>query len=180
MQPDGPNLSALARNLRESLRSELTAVTRLSDLVEAQREALRSNSRQGLDDATYRVSDQLHVLDRHRLARQRQMRLLGRLLQLGDDAAGLEATAKRLAAQPETEELARELLSLRAEVRRRAQAVQRSSEEIGFALQAAVQIGRDLLQTVHDLQAPPPPNVYTPRGSSKQTVPTRSFVNRLG
>ncbi len=53
-------------------------------------------------------------------------------------------------------------------------------EQLDFALQYAVSLGREMLQAMQDLDRPPPPCVYTAKGYTSRAATPHSFVNKVG
>lgn len=177
--PAPGRLDGLVTTVLDSLGRERDALEALQGGLDAQLEALRAQDRAALDAATQDVNETSARLERCRQARLRQMRLLTRVLGL-DAEATLGDCADALAARPGAAEHGHGLAALRADIRERAGTIQRRCEEIEFALQYAVQLGRDMLQTLQALDAPAPSRGYTATGAATTAPTHRSFLNRVG
>ena len=126
------------------------------------------------------ASETVGTLDRLRTGRERQMRLLGRVLKIEGEETPLRQLAAAIDNHPEAGPLGADLLEARAAVREQAKKTRQICEHLDFALQYAVGLGRDMLQAMQDLGRPPPPCVYTARGNTSRAPTPRSFVNKIG
>lgn len=176
--PLGP--AALVQPLLETLRQEDEALQVLHACFDAQLEALRQRDQEQLQQATLRVNEGLATLERLRQARERQTRLSARVLHLNEEQATLQELGQALEQQPDTAFLAPHLLAAREQVRTRAAQTRLRCEEFEFALQYAIQLGREMLHVLQNLDAPPPSRVYTANGGIGQTSTPRSFLNKVG
>ena len=173
--PDG-----LVKALIESLREEAADLRKLEAQFGRQLDALREQQHERQEQAMHEASETVGTLDRLRAKRERQMRLLGRVLKVEGEAPSLQQLAAAIDSHPETGPLGADLLEARAAVREQAQKTRQVCEHLDFALQYAVSLGRDMLQAMQDLDRPPPPCVYTARGNTSRAPTPRSFVNKVG
>ncbi len=177
MPSPADNLDAVAQPLLSTLRREQEALANLDQQLARQLDALRSNALDDLTQASLQVHDVACRLERLRQTRRRQVRLLRRVLDLPDDDPSLEAVAAALEAR--TTEAGAALRTARAALREQAAAARRHGEELEFALNYAVDLGRDMLGTFQRLYAPAPARLYTATGDS--TSPKApSLVNKMG
>ena len=176
--PRGP--LALAEQLLSTLQQEQVALDHLSAYVEQQLAALRVRQQEAIAEATTQASEAMNELDRLRQLRERQARLLGRVLHVEADPNALTALAEALAQLPEGEATGAQLLDVRSRVRERAATTRQHCSELAFALQYAVQLGHEMIQALQGLDAPPPARVYTARGETTQGSSPRSFLNKVG
>lgn len=174
--PTGP--AALAEGLLETLAGETGALGRLRDGFGAQLEAIGRRDHGALDAATVATNDVVAELERLRTGRERQIRLLGKVLRLpsgettvADLAAALAATDAPLAAR---------LVATRDHLRTIAAEARVACEEVEFALGYAAELSRELMQTLQQHGVSAPTRVYTARGATASTTPTRSYLNELG
>lgn len=177
--PKGP--ASLASSLLETLQEERAALERLRGHFDRHIEAVRTRDRQLIDDAASGVSEDIHELAGLKQSRDRKVRLLGRVLQLDGESAGIEEISEALSAAAHTEVIARQLSVERERIRNEAALAQKRCRDLEFALEYAVRLGRELLQTIHGLDGPAGIRVYTPHGGAvESTSSPRSFVNRIG
>ncbi len=173
-------LLTVAGRLLETLRREEETLARLHETFNEQIEALRHHRHEALESSTAEVNEAVHAMEGFRKARERQARLLGRLLHLEGDDASLERIAGALEDLPEAAGAAQGLREARAQIHERARQTRQRCEEFEFALQYAVKLGREMLQVMQDLDVPPPARIYTATGHATQTSQPRSFVNKVG
>ncbi len=173
-------LAAVAGRLLETLRREEETLAHLHATFDAQIEALRRHRHEALASSTGEVNEAVHAMEGLRKARERQARLLGRLLRLDGDDVSLERLATALEGHAEAAEAAPMLREARAKIHERARQTRKRCEEFEFALQYAVKLGREMLQVMQDLDVPPPARIYTASGDATQTAKPRSFVNKVG
>jgi len=172
--PDG-----LVHGLIGTLREEEAALIQLAGSFERQLDALREQQQEQHELALHDASETLGVLNQLRARRERQMRLLGRVLRTGADDATLQQLAAAVDAHPNTGPWGADLLEARAAVREQATATRRICEHLDFALQYAVGLGREMLQAMQDLDRPPT-DVYTARGHTSRAAKPRSLLNKIG
>lgn len=177
---ENKGLAGVTRNLQTTLEQEEATLSRLASLFDAQLDALRRRQQETLEQITLQVNEEVHALGRLRQARERQARLLGRLLKLPQDAEALQHLAEALSAIPGAMDQGRALLEARDRVRAQADEAKQRCDEFEFALHYAVRLGREMLQVIQDLDIPPPTRVYTARGKSTQATPPSSFLNQVG
>jgi hypothetical protein len=163
--------------LLATLEQESAVLGTLGDALGVQLAALRGREHDALQTGAERTSEAVAELDRLRLVRERQTRLLGRVLGLETDDAALLPLADALA--PHDAEQASRLRTLRDDVRARAETADAQSQELAFALNVAVRLGRQMLQAWQHVEAPLPSQHYTAAGRTTPTPP-RPFVNHLG
>lgn len=176
--PNGPD--GLVKALIEALREEEAELGKLEAQFQRQLDALREQQHERQEQAMHEASETVGTLDRLRTRRERQMRLLGRVLKIEGEETSLRQFAAAIDSHPATEPLGADLLEARAAVREQAQKTRQICEHLDFALQYAVSLGRDMLQAMQDLDRPPPPCVYTARGNTSRARTPRSFVNKVG
>ncbi len=125
------------------------------------------------------ASETIGTLGGLRARRERQMRLLSRILRLDGDEATLQQLAAAVDSHPDTGPWGADLLEARAAVREQAKTTHRICEQLDFALQYAVGLGREMLQAMQDLDRPPT-SVYTAQGQTSRAIVPRSIVNKVG
>lgn len=177
-QPKSP--MPLASGLLATIKQERESLISLCVQFERQLDALRERRQELLDEATNRTNEAVNALARLRQSRERQMRLLGRVLNLSSDQISLQNIGVRLQSTIDGDELGKELLDIRTRIRDQATITQQRCKDLEFALKYAVDLGRDLLQAVQGLDGPAPSKVYTSNGSPAQASKPRSFLNRVG
>ena len=173
-------LMGVASQLIDTLWQEQATLDRLHDLFGQQIEAVRKHRHGALEASTGEVNESVHAMERLRLARERQTRLLGRLLGLESDAVTLEAVADALEAMPDGSGAAQEIRKMRTQIHERARHTQKRCEDFEFTLKYAVELGREMLRVMQDFDVPPPARIYTSSGDSTQTAKTRTLVNKVG
>ena len=176
-KPSGPD--GLVHGLIETLRQEEAELTRLAAHFEHQLDAIRGQRQQEHEQAMDAASETIGTLGSLRARRERQARLLCRVLRLGSDAATLQQLAAAIDSHPDTEPWGADLLEARAAVREQAKTTRRICEQLDFALQYAVGLGREMLQAMQDLHTPPT-SVYTATGHTSRAAAPRSLVNKVG
>lgn len=171
----------LAESLLKTLQEEQETLARLESLFAAHRDALRENRQDLLEEATNRTNDLVSALARLRQARDRQMRLLGRVLHVEGEAPSLVQIADAIRPHEGGEEAARQLLDQRRAIHAHAARAQQQCGELEFALNYAIDLGREMLQAIQGVDAATAPaRVYTPKGASAQPSTQHSFLNTLG
>ncbi len=175
---NGPDV--LVRTLIETLRQEKAELHKLEAQFGRQLKALREQQPEQQEHAMHEASESVGTLDRLRTKRERQMRLLGRVLKIEGEQMSLRQLATAVDSHSETQPLGVDLLEARAAVFEQAKKTRLLCEQLDFALQYAVSLGREMLQAMQDLDTPPPPCVYTARGHTSRAPRPRSFVNRVG
>lgn len=175
---NGPDV--LVRTLIETLRQEQAELHKLEAQFGRQLKALQEQQPEQQEHAMHEASKTVGTLDQLRTKRERQMRLLGRVLKIEGEQTPLRQLAAAVDSHSETEPLGGDLLEARAAVVEQAQKTRLLCEQLDFALQYAVSLGREMLQAMQDLDTPPPPCVYTARGHTSRVSRPSSFVNRVG
>jgi hypothetical protein len=171
---------SMASALIATLRAEREALERLTMHFDEQIEAIRNRLPEALDLATELANDEVNALASLRQTRERQMRLLGRVLHADTDTVTLHQLADLLARTAGASTVGFDLLDARAHVRDQAHATRVRCEELEFALQYAARLGRELVHALHGLDAAAPTRVYTARGNAALATAPRPFVNRVG
>lgn len=198
MPPDrlNPVISALVTTLRD----EADALDTLNALFDRQINAIRTGAAETLTDLsaeTHAVTDRLHVL---RQKRARQLRLLGRLLDIDEDNVSVRAlltavestdtirtsgpskhsrTLVMAMSNRASDEVIERLSDARSAVARRAQDAHRRGETLRVSLEVAAGLNRELLIAMHDAADTSDSATYTAAGQS-EAAPSRSFVNAVG
>ena len=167
-----PAVDALVATLGQ----ERDALDDLARTLELHLDALRVHHPEAMQDATDAAGHALGEMNRLRLVRERQARLLGRVLGTDD----LRSAALVAAVRPRDAALAGALAAAFEAVRARVRTTQRRADELAFALDLAVRVGRELMHAWQHLDAPAPARVYTANGASSEATPPRSFVNHVG
>ena len=181
--PESPNrngLLSIAGRLLATLRQEEETLARLHETFNDQIEALRRHRHEVLESSTAQVNEAVHAMEGLRKARERQARLLGRLLGLEAGDVSIEGLATALENLPDAAGQAQRLREARGRIHERARQTRQRCEEFEFALQYAVKLGREMLQVMQDLDVPPPARIYTASGDATQTAQPRSLVNKMG
>ncbi len=176
--PNLNGLASLAQNVLKALVAELNVLERLQGCFSEYLAALKAQQPEQLSDTTDAVSEATRELERSRQQRERQMRLLGRLLRLGD-----EVTLVQIADGLQTMGLANEAAALRQQrqaVRTAAQATGRAAEKAEYALQYAARLSRQLVQAATSIGAPPQPAAYTAGGYLARPSTQRSMLDHVG
>jgi hypothetical protein len=178
-RPGGP--VPLAESLAKTLQEEHDALGRLAALFEEHREALRTHRQDLLEEATLQTNEVVSTLDRLRQARDRQMRLLGRVLRVASSPPSIPPLAAALAALEGGGDAAQRILDLREALHAQAAHVQYQCRDLEFALSYALDLGREMIQALQGVDAATAPaRVYTPKGAAAQQTGARSFLNTLG
>lgn len=173
---DGP--LEMVDTLISTLEDEYQALQTLTTHFQDQLGILRQKHLDGLEDATLKASDAVSQLDRLTQARTRQMRLVGRMLGL-DDTPELEAIAAAVEDLDDGRGPADRLRTLRERIRAEADASQRQSEELRYALQYAADLGREMIAFLRGATSTAPAQVYTDSGQSPD-ADRDSLVNQIG
>lgn len=170
--------------LISTLEAEHDALQALSARFEDQLAILRQKHLEGLEDATLQTSEAVAELDRLTQARTRQMRLVGRMLDL-EHAAPTEDTSDLGAVLMAVDDLdggsdrADRLRTLRQRMKAEARAVKQQSEELRYALQYAADLGREMIAFLRGATSSAPAQVYNDAGQSPDTD-RDSLVNEIG
>src|SRR5690606_33911363 len=147
---------------------------------ELQLEALRNRQQDLMEEATIQANDEVANLARLRQTRERQMRLLGRTLDLGLEEPALTDMLDHMSSDDATLAVAERLRTARATVHARAHETQARCQALEGALQFAVQVGREMMQALQNLDQPAPVAVYTAQGGARQASGPRSLLNQMG
>ena len=176
-KPSGPD--GLMHGLIETLRQEEAELIRLAVHFEQQLDALREQRREDHAQAMHAASETISTLGQLRSRRERQIRLVGRVLRFDGEETTLQQLAAAVDSHPRTGPWGGDLLEARAALQEQAKATRRICEQLDFALHYAVGIGRDMLQAMQDLNGPSP-QVYTAQGYTSRAAVPRSLVNKMG
>lgn len=168
----------MIEELITTLNNEYEALQTLAQRFQSQLAILRQKNLDGLEEATLQASEAVSKLDRLTQARTRQMRLVGRMLEMTGtpDLATIAEAARPL---DEDGALHRRLLDLRRQMREQAATTQQLSDELGYALQYAAALGREMIAFLRGATSSPPAQVYTDSGQSPDTD-RDSLVNKIG
>ena len=161
-----------------TLDDEYEALQTLSSCFEEQLSILRQKHLDGLEDATLKTSDAVSDLDRLTQARTRQMRLVGRMLDV-EGTLDLGTVATAIDDLDEGESRAEALRTIRQRMRTEAAAVQQQSDELRYALQYAADLGREMIAFLRGATSTAPAQVYTDSGQSPN-ADRDSLVNKIG
>ncbi len=165
----------LAEALVRTLESERATLEQLDAEFQLQREAIRRRDFEAIEDATLRTNEQVTRLETLRRTRQRQAKLLARVLEIpGDDIRVAQITERLGGHLP----LSARLETLRDEIRAKADAAQDKIDEIAFMLQHSLSIGQDMIQTMHGADAPGS-GAYDASGRTAPTARS-GMLNRIG
>lgn len=178
--PDAAGPATIAANLLSTLQEEATLLDQLRGCFDEQMDALRGQAPDRLETATQDANEIVNRMNQLRQVRLRQMRLMGRVLRLDSAPVTLAALAEALQATPDGRTVSQQLLDTRTTLRSLARTTQQQCEDLEFTLQYALQLGREMLETIKGLDTPPPTKVYTARGDARQTTTPRSLLNRVG
>ncbi len=176
-KPSGPD--GLVHGLIETLRQEEAELIQLATHFEHQLDALREQRQEDHEQAMHAASETIGTLGQLRARRERQTRLVSRVLRLDGDDVTLQQLAAAIDSHPATGSWGADLLEARAAVRDQAKTTRRMCEQLDFALQYAVGLGREMLQAMQDLNRPPT-SVYTATGHTSRAAVPRSLVNKVG
>lgn len=160
--------------LLKTLDLEGETVHRLADALARQLEALQTNQQEPLMDATDDASRAVSEMHRLRQVRERQIRLLARLLGLEEPSAARLADALADRHPGLADRLQTALNSLRASVH----TTRERSDELAFALHVATHIGREMLLAWQHMDAPT--QGYTAGGTESNAALPRPLVNQFG
>lgn len=178
-QPKGP--ASLAATLLETLREEHDALARMQDQFDRQIAAIREHDERAIEATAIRTSDEVNILARLKQTRDRQTRLLGRVLRLEGDTITMEDVSESLEGGAATKEIGTQLKEMREKVRAQAQLTQERCRDLEFAIQYAVHLGRELLQAIQGIDPNAGGRHYTSRGSTVESSSgQRSLLNRIG
>lgn len=173
---DGP--LEMVDTLISTLEDEYQALQALTACFQEQLGILRQKNLDGLEDATLQASEAVSELDRLTQARLRQMRLVGRMLDVGD-RPDLGDIVDAVAALDAGDAPADRLRTLRQRMRAEAHATQQQSGELRYALQYAADLGREMIAFLRGATSTAPAQVYTDSGQSPDTD-RDSLVNQIG
>jgi len=171
--------ASLAAALLSILQEEYAALARLSGHFDTQLAALQSRNPDQLDAGTQQVAEEMNSVIRLRQTRERQMRLLARVMGLASTDA-LTLIAERLRDDTETYDVGTSLMEIRERVLARAREAHKKGQVLSFAIQYASQIGLEMMQAIQGVQVPVSALVYNAAGGTSHATPRMSYVNRVG
>ncbi len=173
------NPADLARPLLDTLRAEEEALLRLDALVGQQLDAVRGRHHAALETLTIDTGNAAAELHRLKTVRERQSRLLGRVLKLGTDALpDLDALATALDGLDA--DTARSLRSARSRIHTLAARSRQNADTLNFALHYAVSLGREVMGVLQGLGGPAPLRTYNGAGQRTTAQASHSYLNRVG
>jgi len=176
-----PGIASIVEALLQTMHDEADALTRLTDAAEGQLSALQvGEGPEGLNPHQEATQEAVGSLEHLRASRERHLRLLGRLLGLQEQPAGVATIVEALREQPGAHAHASDLLDARSAVRDGAEAAKAQCEALDFALRYALSLGQEMMQAISALNVPAPPKVYTARGDASAGNAPRSLVDRIG
>lgn len=168
------DLGPISRTLGDTLGQEADALDRLDVLLGHQLAAVQAGHPEQLDALALETSTVLADVQRLRAARERQARLLSRMLKL-DETASFDTLTGTLATHDAPS--ADALRTIGTRLRERAASTRRHTETLGFALRYASGLGREILQL---FQGNASGRTYNSKGAPQSTTPPRSFLNHVG
>lgn len=172
--------AALTSSLLETLEEERAALVRLHDHFDDHLGALRERQQERIAEATDRTNEEISMLAKLKQARDRKVRLLGRVLRVEKPQASVEDLIASLRSDSHTAPAAEELSAMREKVRRQAEQTQKRCRDFEFTLHYAVNLGRELLQAAQGFESQGAGRHYTAKGGAVDSSNPRSFVNRIG
>jgi hypothetical protein len=173
-----PDPSPAVDQLLATLARERDALAALDSALTRQFDALRARETPAFETATDDASEAVAALGRLHLARERQVRLLARLLGVGTEGGEVPALAPLAdALAPRDRARADALRALRNTLRDAAEAVQRRQQELTFALDVAVRLGHELLAAWQQPDAAG--RVYAGDGRARPAS-ARPLLDRVG
>lgn len=178
-QAKGP--ASLAATLLDTLEEECASLARLQDQLNRQMAAIREHDQQAVEETAIRTSDEVNILARLKLTRDRQIRLLGRVLRIEGETISLREVAEALETAEATRRIGMRLADLRDDVSAQAGETRERCRDLEFALEYSVHLGRELLQAIQGVDMAAGGRHYTSHGSAVESAGTqRSFLNRVG
>jgi hypothetical protein len=171
---------ALADSLVATLEQEYDALVDLHNRIDHQLEALRARDGEAMEMAAFEANQTTTLLSRLTQARERQMRLLGKLLHIDTEQVSLQRIADRLGSKAATSPAAERIRETRRQVLSQAAETQHHCEELDFALRYALRLGEEMLVVLRGLEAPPQNNIYTAKGNKAMSSSSISLVDRMG
>lgn len=178
--PETAGPLALAAGLLETMRQEEETLTRLCGHFEQQMAALRNRRKEAIDASTDETNEKVNSLGHLRQARERQTRLLGRVLRVERERVTFDDLAGAFRTTDGGQEIASSILEKRDTIRSLALTAQQRCRDLEFVLHQAVELGHDLLQAAQGIESTAAPQAYTASGTAAQSKSSRSFLNRMG
>lgn len=171
----------LASSLFETLEEEYASLMRVHDQFERQLAGIRDQDRELIESAALQTNEEVNVLSRLKQQRDRQIRLLGRVLRFEGETISIQDVAAAIQQTSDAAATGDRIIAMREKMRAQALRTQERCRDVEFALEYSVHLGRELLQTIQGIQEPAGARHYTSKGGSVEGVSgTRSFLNRVG
>lgn len=181
---DGQNPAspiALAASFLETLEEEHASLLRMHDHFDRQITAVRDHDHDVIEAAALQTSDEVNVLARLKQARDRQLRLLGRVLRLDGETVSIRDVVDALERVGDEGAIGTRILEVRERIRGQALRTQERCRDLEFALEYSVHLGRELLEAITGLEDSSGGRHYTSTGGTVESSPgKRSFLNRVG
>lgn len=179
MNPMSAN--ALAASFLDTLEEEHASLLRMHDHFERQIEAVRDRDHERIEAAALQTSDEVNVLARLKQTRNRQIRLLGRVMRLEEREVSIREVAEALEREGDGDAIGIRILDLREKIRAQALLTQERCRDLEFALEYSVHLGHELLEAITGTDDPSGGRHYTSDGGAVESSPgKRSILNRVG
>lgn len=173
--------TALASSLLDTLEAEHASLLRMHDHFERQIAAVRERDHDQIEAAALHTSDEVNVLARLRQTRNRQIRLLGRVLRLEKDDVSIREVAEILERSGEDDGIGMRVLGMRENIQEQAIRTQDRCRDLEFALEYSVHLGHELLEAITGIGDPSGGRHYTSDGGAVESSQgKRSILNRVG
>jgi hypothetical protein len=175
----GPD--ALASSLLETLDEEYDSLLRMHRQFEQQLAGIRGQDHSLIESAALIANDEVNILGRLKQKRDRQIRLLGRVLRLEGGTVSMQDIATSIQLSESTAATGEGILAMRNKIRDQAERTRERCHDLEFAIEYSVHLGRELLQAIQGVDVCGGGRHYTSKGGMVDSTPgTRSFVNRIG
>ena len=173
-------VSQLAESLIELLSREKAIVENMGETMTQQLIAIRSQNREGVEEATLATSREISQLMALQMDRNKQIETLTKAMGDFTNLQRLEDLAEHLMSNPATKESGEKILELHNTLKHTANATRERGRELTYTLQYAMHLGHSLLETVQTMSGAASVELYTAAGKREKTRPSRSFVNQIG
>lgn len=172
---------ALASSLLDTIEAEHASLVRMHDHFERQIAAVRERDHEHIERAALHTSDEVNVLARLMQTRNRQIRLLGRVLRLEEFEVSIREVAEALERSGDCDAVGARILDLRETIRSQAVRTQDRCRDLEFALEYSVHLGHELLEAITGVDDPSGGRHYTSDGGAVESSSgKRSILNRVG
>lgn len=177
MPPD--RIAPAADALTATLHTEVEALSTLEALYDRQLQAVRADNMGPVGEHTTKIQEQTATLQDLSARSERQVHLLGRVLEMDADEPSLEEVLHVLCdgAAPE---LGEQLREAQRAVTERAHDVNQRRETLRLALEYAADLNHELLTAMQAADEDPEVQTYTAEGQSEPPLPDRFFVDATG